>query len=200
MAKKRPRADTCVFREGGRRCAFPGAGQPPLCGPHRMALAAAAQPRSRSSIEILTETVVDFMQGRPINKEATLGAVENFFQQWSGTMGADYRPDVVGGASEDGVHRRAQSGNRAPIDWGGIFAGQRTQPRPAPGPDPNLEQARQVAAAKRILGFAESSKPNELEIKIAFRRLVRKNHPDHGGSVAKMAAINNARDVLLAAL
>jgi hypothetical protein len=175
-----------------------------------MAVAQAARPRS--PVEVLTEAAVDFMSGRPINKEATIGAAESFFAQWSGSMGADYRPDMFDGARESTVHQRAQSGPASGAWYHAIFggaAGPRTRQhgQPPPPPDQDVQRARQILTCRQILGFTPTEPLDEDKIKMVHRRLVRKNHPDYkrtpaerARADAKMRDINNARDVLLAAL
>jgi hypothetical protein len=49
--------------------------------------------------------------------------------------------------------------------------------------------------AFEVLGLA--SVAGEREILMAHRALIKKHHPDHGGSTAKAALINRAKDVLL---
>lgn len=175
-----------------------------------MVLAEAARPRS--PIEVLTEAAADYLSGKPINKDATIGAAQDFFAQWSGGMGAAYRPDVMAGASEGSVHRRAQSGPSGPWNWGPFGpvpgmpqSGARASAGPPPH-DPHAALARQIAAAREILGFAPRESLTEPMVKDRHRRLVRKYHPDHAPPSAraarteKMKQINTARDVLLSAL
>ena len=50
--------------------------------------------------------------------------------------------------------------------------------------------------AYAILGLADAA--NEREIVKAHRALIKKHHPDHGGSTADAARINQAKDFLLA--
>jgi len=189
---KHPR---CTYTEGGRRCPYPGEGSPALCSPHRIALATAARPRPPS--EVLASTLVDLLQGKAINREATIGAVQDLAEQWTGMAGG-YRPEVFDGESEASAHRRAQSGT--PRWWPGAGAaaagGQRP---PAPPPiDPEIEKRR---IARQVLGFAQSEPLTEAMIKDRRRALNKKHHPDRtGGSPERVAIINDAADVLLAAL
>ncbi len=69
-------------------------------------------------------------------------------------------------------------------------------PRPASsGPSPTTgRMTRDEAYA--VLGLAPGA--SKQAIKEAHRRLMRVNHPDHGGSTWVAARLNQARDVLLA--
>ncbi len=49
--------------------------------------------------------------------------------------------------------------------------------------------------AREVLGLDE--KATEQDVQEAFRRLIAKNHPDHGGSTYMASKLNEARDVLL---
>lgn len=51
------------------------------------------------------------------------------------------------------------------------------------------------AEARQILGVAAEATP--AEIQAAYRRLIQRLHPDHGGSAYLAAQLNQARDVLL---
>jgi DnaJ homolog subfamily C member 19 len=57
---------------------------------------------------------------------------------------------------------------------------------------------RQLAQARRLLGV--SPKASRTEIREAHRRMAAILHPDRGGSTAKLAEVNAARDLLLARL
>ncbi len=62
-------------------------------------------------------------------------------------------------------------------------------------------QAARIAAAKGVLGFAQSEPITADTIKARHRQLVKRHHPDKpGGSALKTSAINNARDILLESL
>jgi len=65
--------------------------------------------------------------------------------------------------------------------------GRRYEPKPPEG------MSRADALAE--LGLRESA--SEADIHSAYRKLIMKHHPDHGGSHAKAARLNQARDLLL---
>lgn len=193
-----PRAPSkrCTYKEGGRRCAFDGTGDPPVCDPHRVALAEAA--RIKPPARVLLDTLGDWLSGKPINREATIGAAEDFLSQWVGNIGGDYRPDMRSGESEDSVHRRAQPGAR-PWNWN-IPHAAGGQQRQQQQPDPQRDLARARQAARQVMGFAPNEVLDEAKIKVRHRELVKANHPDRGGSTKRMAIINAARDVLVESL
>lgn len=165
-------------------------------------------------VDVLAEQLVNFLSGRPVNREATIGAAQDFAKQWAGGIGADYRPDIGHGSREDTVHRRAQAGGMPGVPWyAEIFMGR--QPGAAPGaqrppPPPNareVEELRRIAAARQILGFTPTESLTEDAVNKAHRALIKRNHPDHGKNDADRARragiaaqINSARDVLLATL
>lgn len=175
-----------------------------MCSAHRIALAEAARPKA--PIEVIGQTISDFLSGRPINHEQTLGAVRDIASQWSGNIGSGYRPDIRSGESEGSAHRRAQAGDDPLWNWI-LNANARFQSRnpegtpPPPSPSPEeVIRARKMQAARRIFGFREGVVLTEEAIKKRYRELVKRAHPDHGGSTERTAIINAARDVLVASL
>jgi len=64
----------------------------------------------------------------------------------------------------------------------------------APPPGDGSRMSR--AEALQVLDLAEGA--SDEEIRQAHRRLMKRNHPDHGGSTHLAAQINRAKDVLLA--
>src|SRR5215207_1377029 len=74
---------------------------------------------------------------------------------------------------------------RLNVDW-------RTAKQPPPrGPRTDMTRAEALA----VLGLAEGA--SEEEIKAAHRRLIRRTHPDAGGTADLAARINRAKDVLV---
>jgi len=79
----------------------------------------------------------------------------------------------------------------------GRFAGA-SRTKPAGGqsrPQVDVEGAMTRQHAFEVLGLA--SVAGEREIVEAHRALIKKHHPDHGGSTARAALINQAKDTLL---
>jgi hypothetical protein len=200
----KPRAKRCAYKENGRRCPFDGEGEPPLCKAHRVSLAEMARPKPPG--RVLLESLGDLLQGKPINREATLGAAEDFLNQWAGNLGSQYRPDIFDGASENTVHQRAQSGTGRPWWWNIAHATEQPpngHARPQSPPEADLIRAR--LAARQVMGFTHNEPLDAGKIKARHRELVRKYHPDRHPDRQremdkKMSAINAARDVLEAAL
>ena len=95
-----------------------------------------------------------------------------------------------GECASDGDSRRvleAYLDRRLGADW----RSQRPPPPPPPPPGGNMSRAE----ALRVLGLEEGA--SEEDIKAAHRRLIRRAHPDRGGTADLAARINGAKDVLL---
>lgn len=143
---------------------------------------------------------MNFLQGKPINREATIGAVDAFINQWSGGLGAEYYPPVNVGESEGNAHRRAQSG---PAQWWWPGGQRGAAPPPEARHDPQV-----LLAARRVLGFTAAEVLDADTIKSRRTALAKKYHPDRAGDdaakaqqlTARMAAINQATDLLLQSL
>ena len=58
--------------------------------------------------------------------------------------------------------------------------------------------ARELARARRLLQVSPAA--GREEVRSAYRRLAGEMHPDRGGSDARLAALTEARDLLLAQL
>lgn len=203
------RAPRCQVYENNRRCTRDGHGEPAVCARHRAAIAGAA--KASPFATIVAEQVENFLGGKPINREAIFGGIaETLAQQWAPAMGGGYHPEVGRQESENSAHRRAQSGRAAQgVNWGDIFrdaqervrdAQRQTRQTPPPQADDSERIARDVALARQVMGFAASEPLTEEVITARKRALAKKHHPDRGGSVEKMATINNAADVLMASL
>ena len=64
-----------------------------------------------------------------------------------------------------------------------------------PRNETRLDGAMTRSQAFAELGLAEDA--SEKDIHAAYRTLIKKHHPDHGGSHAKAARINQAKDLLV---
>ncbi len=187
-------ARKCTYRENGRRCPFTGEGNPALCRAHQIALQEASRPKR--PFEVVADAFVNFLQGKPINTEATIGAVDTLLGQWGSGMGADYRPDVEAGEGEDSVHRGGGR-PRGAAPWSTWReAGQGPRPGHA---DPEAEERRRIElAARQVMGFTASEILTEDQIRDRKKTLARRFHPDRrGGSLEQMKTVNAAADILL---
>lgn len=73
---------------------------------------------------------------------------------------------------------------------------QRNKGSKAEGRAPHRKQPRMTAQEAREILAVQPDTPAK-EIQAAHRRMIQKNHPDHGGSEYLASKINEARDVLL---
>lgn len=78
-----------------------------------------------------------------------------------------------------------------------LLLGARSQRRidPIPQPRPWRRERMDMADARAILGVEEGATVEE--IRLAYARLMRQAHPDHGGTDGLAAQLNAARDRLL---
>jgi len=97
--------------------------------------------------------------------------------------------DAVDVVSRQPAFAGAREATRARVEAWGRQARPAPPPRRAAGPDPRI-----------ALGFSPGQKLTVEQVKKRHRELARQHHPDRGGSVKSMAAINHAVDQLLADL
>lgn len=168
-AKKAPR---CAFIEGSRRCHRSGAGNPPLCEPHRLVLEEEANRPQRAG-ERFANLLGRVFRGQKISDEHIFGGIEDFVSMFPGAT------ETVREQARR-FDPRAEPRRTPPP---------RPPPRRPAGPDPRL-----------VLGFAIGQRVTEAEVKARHRELARKHHPDRGGSVGKMQEINAAVDQLLSTM
>lgn len=186
------RAPRCTYSEGGRRCVKDGEGNPPLCRVHQIAVAEILNNKARTPAQRLSDLLGDFLSGKRVNQEDVVGVAQDFAQQWSSGMAGEFRPPIdARGRTDHQQHTRQD-----PPWW---------QPRPGQGSrqsppvDPQQEELRVARLrARKLMGFTANQAITADDVKSRKRALAKKNHPDQGGSTAKMAAINDAADVLLA--
>lgn len=179
------RSDRCVFKQGRLRCRNRGTGDPPLCEAHLIVVAETTRPRQPA--EVLLESLGNFLSGKPINAEATIGAAKTIFEAWA-----------IGGGVADGYYPPVNGGPGPSWIPGGAW---RPSGRGSQAPDPIAAQRRRVEIeARSVLGFGPNEPLTEEAIKDRRRTLAKRNHPDAGGSAKQMAIINDAADVLIESL
>jgi len=147
----------------------------------------AAEPRgpARRAAEAAADLFEDFITGKPFNSKKAASAINEFASHIGGAY-ASTAPD--GERSRRGSRFDPPDGFQPPPNW-------HREPPPPPGKDPAIERE-----ARRVLGFGPADPLTEDLIKERRRQLARKHHPDKGGSVNRMQAINSATDALIAAL
>lgn len=175
-----PRSRRCTYHEGKRRCPFDGIGQPSLCESHRSLLEHEAR-SAEAPKSPLGNLLSDLLAGKRISRQRIQGAfrqtVETVFQE--GTRGVQMPPP---GAWQ----------------WRG-------DPPPQghrdPGPPPVDPEVEAQLRARAVLGFTPDQPLTVADVKRRQKELAKRWHPDRkGGSAQKMAAINDATDVLVAYL
>lgn len=176
----KPRQLRCAYVESNQRCKRPGTGNPPLCEAHRIVLEAEAARPARPG-EKLVGLLSRVLRGQKISDEHVHGGIEDFVDMFSRQPG-DPAHDPLAAA-----RRRAQDFLR------------RTQGQPPP-PRPRGPSSADLDHARDVLGFPIGQKLTAEAIKKRHRELAKANHPDRGGSAARMASINAAVDRLMATL
>lgn len=184
------RAPRCTYSEDGRRCVKDGDGNPPLCRVHQIAVAEILSRKTRTPAQRVSDLVTDFLQGKRLTQDEVMGVVQDVAQQWSG-MAGEYRPPIDARGRTDHHQYTRQDAPWTPRPGQGS--------RQAPPVDPQQEELRVARLrARKVLGFATNQRLTPDDVKQRKRELAKRNHPDQGGSTAKMATINDAADVLLA--
>lgn len=188
----KPRAPKCSYEEDGRRCGKPASGNPPLCPPHLAILRAAAE----APYNPLNAVVDAVKNGRPVNVGDVLMAGVDML----GTMfsGRPFNPGP--GTPVDRPPPSSSSGPRPPPGrgWDPFGAWQQQRQSSPPPPPPGDAVAR--TAARKTFGWPVTKVFTADELKLRYRELAKKHHPDRGGSPQKMAQVNDAMDVLTAEL
>lgn len=192
---RRPR---CTYHEGGRRCVKDGDGNPPLCRPHQLAVAAILNNQIRTPAQRVVDLVGDFLSGKRVNEADIMGVAQDVAAQWSG-MADGFRPPI----DRNGRTAHGSAPQWSPAEWREFLRSQTgggARQAPPPPPVDQEEEDNRIARlrARQVLGFTASQVLTIADVKGRHRALAKRNHPDRGGSTAKMATINNAADVLLA--
>lgn len=190
-SKPRPREPKarCAYIEDRKRCRAAGAGNPPLCDPHRLVIEAEA---ARAHANPLAKVVGEFLSGR-VRRDTVraaagtlLGGLLIELEQIAPGFQRGTMP--TGGTMPGGM----------PFPFGGNPPRRATRPPPV---DPVVEaKKREVAEARMVLGFDNTQPLDEAAIQRRRKELARKHHPDRGGSEERMRRINAAADTLIAAL
>ncbi len=199
-AKRAAKPVQCVFKEGGRRCVRNGAGNPALCGPHRIVAADAAQqaqPRVSTAFQQISDLFDDFLAGRPFDRQKVGDLAAHAINEAAWRMGGSYtgyHPPIV---DESQIHDTDPNGYRDT---------RRARPRPPPGyrwhdeePSETVDAAQldlDRAKARATLGFGPRDVLTRDILKNRFRALAKKHHPDRGGSLERMKEISAANDIL----
>ena len=173
MARARSRrAPQCCYAENNRRCRKSGSGNPPLCNVHRIVVEQAA--RGESGIGA---TIDGIITGRV--------TVEEAFSAFVNRLRYSTAPHHVSGRSSGAAPPRSPF-----------------TPPPRPQVDPlAAKKARDLALAKRVMGWGDYIHLTPAMIRERHRELAKKFHPDRkGGSHEKMREINAAVDTLYASL
>jgi hypothetical protein len=127
--------------------------------------------RGRLLEELSLEELLQLLHELRVEDEQSATILETYIERIHGT---DWRAQAGGAGAHGNGDARAGAGSR----WGGRPPGGMT-----------------VEEALEVLGLEEGASKDD--IKEAHRRLMLKNHPDHGGSTYLAAKINQAKDLLL---
>lgn len=161
-----------------RGCARQGLGDPPLCQTHVQQFYPAGEDDAGADDPV--DLVLERLMQEP--------RVQEVFSQVAGRV--DAFAGFLGRLGEKTFSART----RAPR--GG-------QSAPPPGWGRREEQAPPKAkysdgdAARKIMGFKPGQALTADQVKKRYRELAKKHHPDRGGDLAKMVAINRANDALM---
>jgi uncharacterized membrane protein YccC len=140
--------------------------------------------RPQRSGEKLVGLIGRALRGQKISDDHLYAGVEDFVQMFSRA------PDDPPHNPIEAARARAQDFlRRANAQQGHRQAPPRPPPRKPTGPDPRV-----------TLGFAAGQKVTVAEVKARHRDLARRHHPDKGGDVRRMAAVNDAVKQLLSEL
>ncbi|HEY4266703.1 MAG TPA: J domain-containing protein [Galbitalea sp.] len=184
----------CCYKEGRRRCRKNGTGNPPLCNAHRIAFAEQLAPEHAAD-PTLGDLASEFLNGGRISLDDAVRAATGWVM--GGNYGRFYPPTDATRPPRV-THTASPWQNMSPDEiLHDLRQGVRSQSPPPPKPPPRdpLEQKRKEARV--VLGFAPNDELDAQRIRRRHRELAMRHHPDRGGSVAKMAKINAAVDVLL---
>lgn len=173
----------CSYKEGNHRCVKNATivviGQQAFCRAHAMVVMNAATPRANvesvvhKAADMAGDLLRDFLDGRPINRQKVASALNDFASQ----AARDYAAGYYQGSADPGRARARR-------------------PRPQQEPDPEAERRQAITAARAALGFSPTETISREQLKTRHRELAKKHHPDRGGSLERMQAVNAAVETL----
>jgi hypothetical protein len=163
---------------------------PALCNTHRVVFADVGRPPQRVPGQTAIDVLNDLLSGQRVSRDRVKDAVGDLFAAWSmgGNIAQGYYPDISGQDAPTGDPFRD-------------FHREQGRQRRSPQFDPELAELQEARRRARIvMGFAETEPITREQLRARYRDLVRKHHPDLGGSLEKMKLVNAANDVLEAEL
>lgn len=172
----RPQTIQCRFEDGRGRCRSIATVEGQLCQRHADTLA------DRDPIRAAADLL-----GRRVSKAFGGGADREVQEMMAGVVGQGVAAFI------DYLRHQASGPGRRPA----IPRAAAAAPPPPPPPPPRASADRlELEQARRVLGFPSSGRLVLAEVLARRRELARKHHPDLGGSVERMQAINAAADLL----
>jgi hypothetical protein len=166
---------------------------PPLCNTHRVVFADIGRTPARVPGQAAVDLLGDLLSGQKVSRDRVQDAINDLLGgawQMGGGMAGGYYPEDDG-AGVDTEWTPHNSGG--PHD--------RRHHRHASSFDP---EAAELAEARRrariVMGFAASERITLEQLRVTYKKLARKHHPDLGGDREKMTQVNAANDVLEAEL
>ncbi len=170
---------------------------PALCQAHRVVFQGVARAESKSPFAAVADIFDRFMNGGRLSESDLRNAYNNVDDIIRGAragdfsgLGSEYHPPSPPRAAQGHNHGHAHPppGQHEPFNQ-------------AP-PPPRDTEADHVALlrARKLLGFSQTEIVTAESLKARHRDLAKKHHPDRGGSLAKMQAINAAVDTVAASL
>lgn len=142
----------------------------------------------------VADTIRATMNGKRVNPTTVVDAIAELFGYFAASAPKTHQPQPQSSPFNvmDELRRAAEA---ARLRAARAQAQQHAQQAPPPPQAPSA-----TLLARRVMGFGGNEKLTVDMIKDRKRELAMKHHPDRGGSLEKMQAINNAADVLLASL
>lgn len=169
---------------------------PALCNTHRVVFADIGRPPQRVPGQAAVDVLEDLLAGEPVTRGRINEAISDLFGAWSmgGNIAQGYYPDIDPGSarSDTPPNFRPPSDFRPPPGW--PFGGM-------PPIDPAIAELQEARRrARQVMGFAATEPLTKETLKARYRELMKKHHPDRGGTEEKTRLINAANDVLEAEL